>query len=336
AERIAAKAESYGIPRSDVFIDCLTLTVSTEQTAVYETLNAVRTVKEKLGMHTVLGVSNISFGLPTRELINSTFLSMAMECGLDLPIINPNITAMAGAVFAYRVLAGHDDNAVGFIERYGQTANNKPAAPKAEVTLAYAIEKGLDKDAEALTKQRLAAGENAMDIINGELIPALDRAGDDFGKNRIFLPQLILSANAAQACFGAIKAAMSGESRISKGKIVLATVKGDIHDIGKNIVKTLLENYGYTVIDLGKDVPEQKVVDAAIEHDVKLVGLSALMTTTLGAMERTIKLLRESGHDCKVVVGGAVLTKEYADAIGADCYAKDAKDTVDFAKLVLG
>ncbi len=336
AERIAAKAESYGIPRSDVFIDCLTLTVSTEQKAVYETLNAVRTVKEKLGMHTVLGVSNISFGLPTRELINSTFLSMAMECGLDLPIINPNITAMAGAVFAYRVLAGHDDNAVGFIERYGQTANNKPAAPKAEVTLAYAIEKGLDKDAEALTKQRLAAGENAMDIINGELIPALDRAGDDFGKNRIFLPQLILSANAAQACFGAIKAAMSGESRISKGKIVLATVKGDIHDIGKNIVKTLLENYGYTVIDLGKDVPEQKVVDAAIEHDVKLVGLSALMTTTLGAMERTIKLLRESGHDCKVVVGGAVLTKEYADAIGADCYAKDAKDTVDFAKLVLG
>ena len=337
AERIAKKAESYGIPRSDVFIDCLTLTVSTEQKAVYETLRAVRTVKEKLGLHTVLGVSNISFGLPTRELINSTFLSMAMECGLDLPIINPNITAMSGAVFAYRVLAAHDENAAEFIERYGQSdASKKPTVPKAEVTLAYAIEKGLDKDAEALTKQKLEAGADSMDIINNELIPALDRAGDDFGKNKIFLPQLILSANAAQACFGAIKAAMAGQTQISKGKIVLATVKGDIHDIGKNIVKTLLENYGYTVIDLGKDVPEQKVVDAAIEHDVKLVGLSALMTTTLGAMEQTIKLLRESGHDCKVVVGGAVLTQDYADAIGADCYAKDAKDTVDFAKKILG
>ncbi len=336
AERIAAKAAEYGIPREDVYIDCLTLTVSTEQKAVYETLRAVRTVKEKLGMHTVLGVSNISFGLPTRELINSTFLSMALECGLDLPIINPNITAMSGAVFAYRVLAAHDENAAAFIERFGGETAKKPAVPKAEVTLSYAIEKGLDKDAELLTKQKLDAGADAMDIVNNELIPALDRAGDDFGKNKIFLPQLILSANAAQACFAAIKAAMSGEERVSKGKIVLATVKGDIHDIGKNIVKTLLENYGYTVIDLGKDVPEQKVVDAAIEHDVKLVGLSALMTTTLGAMENTIRLLRESGHDCKVVVGGAVLTQDYADAIGADCYAKDAKDTVDFAKKILG
>ena len=336
AERIVAKAAEYGIPRENVFIDCLTLTVSTEQKAVYETLNAVREVKQRLGLHTVLGVSNISFGLPAREMINSTFLSMAMECGLDLPIINPNISAMSGAVFAYRVLAAHDENAGAYIERFGQDAAKKTTAPKAEVTLSYAIEKGLDKDAEALTKQKLADGADSMDIINNELIPALDRAGDDFGKNRIFLPQLILSANAAQACFGAIKAAMSGENRISKGKIVLATVKGDIHDIGKNIVKTLLENYGYTVIDLGKDVPEQTVVDAAIEHDVKLVGLSALMTTTLGAMEQTIRLLRQSGHECKVVVGGAVLTQEYADAIGADCYAKDAKDTVDFAKKVLG
>ncbi len=336
AERIVQKAAEYGIPREDVYIDCLTLTVSTEQKAVYETLNAVRTVKEKLGLHTVLGVSNISFGLPTRELINSTFLSMALECGLDLPIINPNITSMSGTVFAYRVLAAHDENATEFIERFGGDTAKKPTVPKAEVTLSYAIEKGLDKDAEQLTKQKLEAGADPMEIINGELIPALDRAGDDFGKNKIFLPQLILSANAAQACFAAIKSAMSGEERVSKGKIVLATVKGDIHDIGKNIVKTLLENYGYTVIDLGKDVPEQKVVDAAIEHDVKLVGLSALMTTTLGAMENTIKLLRQSGHECKVVVGGAVLTKDYADAIGADCYAKDAKDTVDFAKNILG
>ena len=339
AERIVKKAAEYGIPREDVFIDCLTLTVSTEQKAVAETLKAVRTVKNELGLHTVLGVSNISFGLPTRELINSTFLSMAMECGLDLPIINPNIASMAGAVFAYRVLAAHDENASAFIERYGQPdAAKKPSSQgaKAEVTLSYAIEKGLDKDARELTAQKLLDGADPMDIVNNELIPALDRAGDDFGKNRIFLPQLILSANAAQACFTAIKESMSGTERISKGKIVLATVKGDIHDIGKNIVKTLLENYGYTVIDLGKDVPEQKVVDAAIEHDVKLVGLSALMTTTLGAMEQTIKLLRQSGHDCKVVVGGAVLTQDYADAIGADCYAKDAKDTVDFAKKILG
>lgn len=336
AERIMNKAAEYGIRKEDIFIDCLTLTVSTEQKAVLETLKALHEVKTRLGMRTVLGVSNISFGLPTRELINSTFLSMALDRGLDLPIINPNITAMSGAVFAYRVLASHDENAMAFIERFGAEAAKKPTVPKAEVTLAYAIEKGLDKDAEELTRRKLAEGADSMDIINNELIPALDRAGDDFGKNKIFLPQLILSANAAQACFGAIKAAMAGENRISKGKIVLATVKGDIHDIGKNIVKTLLENYGYTVIDLGKDVPEQKVVDAAIEHDVKLVGLSALMTTTLGAMEQTIKLLRESGHDCKVVVGGAVLTKEYADAIDADCYAKDAKDTVDYAKEILG
>lgn len=334
AKKIVKEAEKYGIPKEDVFIDCLTLTASTEQKAVPETLKAVSLVKERLGVKTVLGVSNISFGLPSRELINSTFLSCALYAGLDLPIINPNITAMSGAVFAYRLLSGADKNSEEFIERFGNTVASTPTA-KSEVTLAYAIEKGLKDDAAALTKEKLA-DTDAMDIINNELIPALDRAGADFEKGKIFLPQLILSAGAAQACFGVIKEKMSGTEQISKGKIVLATVKGDIHDIGKNIVKTLLENYGYTVIDLGKDVPPEAVVSAAKEHDVRLVGLSALMTTTLGAMEDTIKLIREKGLNCKVVVGGAVLTEDYASNIGADFYAKDAKETVDIAKRIYG
>lgn len=336
AEKIVKRAEEYGIGREDVYIDCLTLTVSTEQEGAAETLKAVAMVKEKLGVKTVLGVSNISFGLPNRELVNSTFLSMALHSGLDLPIINPNITAMSGAVFAYRVLNNIDKNSVEFIGRFGGENTAKPVAAKTEITLAYAIEKGLRDEAAAVT-ERMLASENSMDIINNHLIPALDRAGADFEKGKIFLPQLILAANAAQGCFGVIKANMSkGGEQISKGKVVLATVKGDIHDIGKNIVKTLLENYGYTVIDLGKDVPPQAVVDAAREHGVKLVGLSALMTTTLGAMEETIKLIHENGLDCKIVVGGAVLTADYAEKIGADFYAKDAKETVDVAKKIYG
>ncbi|MCM1333696.1 MAG: homocysteine S-methyltransferase family protein [Bacteroides sp.] len=337
AERIVKRAEGYGIPREDVYIDCLTLTASAEQKAVMETIRAVRAVKERLGVKTVLGVSNISFGLPNRGLINSTFLSMALESGLDLPILNPNLPAMAGAVFAYRLLANHDKNAAEFIERFGAETSPKPAPTAgAELSLSYAIEKGLRDEAAQITRKTLESTP-PMEIISDHLIPALDRAGADFEKGKIFLPQLILSANAAQGCFAVIKENMSRESgSLSKGKVVLATVKGDIHDIGKNIVKTLLENYGYTVIDLGKDVPEQAVVDAAQEHDVKLVGLSALMTTTLGAMERTIRLLRENGLSCKVVVGGAVLTAEYAERIGADFYARDAKETVDVAKKIYG
>lgn len=336
AEKIVKRAAEYGIPANDVYIDCLTLTASTEQAAAMETLKAVTMVKEKLGVKTVLGVSNISFGLPTRELVNSTFLSMALLSGLDLPIINPNIAAMSGAVFAYRVLKNIDKNSVEYIERFGGETAAKPVAAKSEITLAYAIEKGLRDEAAALTG-KLLESEDSMDIINNHLIPALDRAGADFEKGRIFLPQLILSANAAQGCFGVIKAKMqSGTEQISKGKVVLATVKGDIHDIGKNIVKTLLENYGYTVIDLGKDVAPEAVVEAAREHGVSLVGLSALMTTTLGAMEDTIKLIKENKLDCRIVVGGAVLTADYAEKIGADFYAKDAKETVDIAKKVYG
>lgn len=336
AERIVKKAEEIGINRRDIYIDCLTLTVSTEQAGAAETLKAVKLVKEKLGVKTVLGVSNISFGLPSRELVNSTFLSMALHSGLDLPIINPNLTAMSGAVFAYRVLSNIDRNSVEFIGRFGGEATAAKSTVKTDVTLSYAIEKGLKDEAAALTEKMLS-DTDSMDIINNHLIPALDRAGADFEKGRIFLPQLILSAGAAQGCFGVIKAAMSGNGeQISKGKIVLATVKGDIHDIGKNIVKTLLENYGYTVIDLGKDVSEHAIVDAAIRHGVKLVGLSALMTTTLSAMENTVRLIREKNLDCKIVVGGAVLTADYAEKIGADYYAKDAKKTVDIAKEIYG
>ena len=334
AEKIVKRAEYYGISREDIYIDCLTLTVSTDQNSAKTTLESLELVKEKLGVKTILGVSNISFGLPNRELLNSTFLSLALRSGLDLAIINPNASSMSGAVFAFRALYGYDLNFSSFISRYSGETAAKPVSVKSEITLAYAIEKGLRDEAASLT-EKLLETEDSMNIINNYLIPALDRAGADFEKGRIFLPQLILSANAAQGCFGVIKAKMqSGTEQISKGKVVLATVKGDIHDIGKNIVKTLLENYGYTVIDLGKDVAPEAVVEAAREHSVSLVGLSALMTTTLGAMEDTIKLIKENNLDCKIVVGGAVLTADYAEKIGADFYAKDAKETVDIAKKV--
>ena len=287
AEKIIKRCEEIGIPKENIAIDCLTLTASAEQLAVNETLKAVRAVKERFGVRTVLGVSNISFGLPNRELLNHIFLTMALENGLDLPIINPNVASMTGAVRAFKLLLTDTD---------------------------------------------------PMVIINERLIPALDKTGTLFEQGKIFLPQLILSAGVAQSCFDVIKAhlAKNNSETVSKGKIVLATVKGDVHDIGKNIVKVLLENYGYTVIDLGKDVEYQAVVDAARKHEVKLVGLSALMTTTLKSMEETIKLIRDNGLPCKVVVGGAVLTPEYAEKIGADFYAKDAKETVDIAKKVIG
>lgn len=336
AEKILNRAEYYGIDRKDIYIDCLTLTVSTDQNSAKTTLQSLELVKKRLGVKTILGVSNISFGLPNRELLNSTFLSMALHSGLDLAIINPNAASMSGAVFAFRTLYAYDFNSSEYIARYSGDTTAKPVITKSEMTLAYAIEKGLRDEAAGLT-EKLLETEDSMDIINNHLIPALDRAGADFEKGKIFLPQLILSANAAQGCFAVIKAKMqSGTEQISKGKVVLATVEGDIHDIGKNIVKTLLENYGYTVIDLGKDVAPEAVVEAAIGHEVKLVGLSALMTTTLAAMENTIKLLRERNVDCRIVVGGAVLTAEYAEKIGADFYAKDAKETVDIAKKVYG
>ncbi len=336
AEKILDRALKLGIPKQDVFIDCLTLTASAEQEGAAETLKAVRMVKEKLGLKTVLGVSNISFGLPNRELINSSFLTMAMSNGLDLPIINPNIAAMSGAVRSFRLLSGYDKNGVKFIEAYGSETPKAPTTTVQEVDIAYAVSNGLKAECAAAAERLLSCGTDPMTIINEHLIPALDTAGEKFEKGTIFLPQLIQSAGAAQSAFDVIKktiAEKGGESE-TRGRVVLATVKGDIHDIGKNIVKTLLENYGFEVIDLGKDVDYQMVVDAAIKYDVRLVGLSALMTTTLKSMENTIALLRENNVNCKIVVGGAVLTPEYAEKIAADYYAKDAKETVDIAKKV--
>lgn len=336
AKKIVERADQFGIPRGDIYIDCLTLTASAEQSGVMETLSALRRVKEELGVKTILGVSNISFGLPNRELLNATFLTMALQNGLDLAIINPNVDAMTGAVRAYKLLANIDENAKEFIDAYNNV--QKPqAAVDTQVDLPYAIENGLKGDCARLTEELLKT-EDPMDIVNGVLIPALDQTGTQFEQGQIFLPQLIQSATAAQSCFEVIKKhiAGSGGAQVSKGKIVLATVKGDIHDIGKNIVKVLLENYGYTVIDLGRDVDPRLVLDAVREHGIKLVGLSALMTTTLGAMEETIALLRANGADCKVMVGGAVLTPEYAEMIGADYYCRDAKESVDTAKKVLG
>ena len=340
AKKILDRAMEYGIPRQDVFIDCLTLTASAEQDGALETLTALNRVKNELGLRTVLGVSNISFGLPNRELITRTFLTMALHSGLDLPIINPNIGSIIGAVRAYRLLAGIDRDSAEFISVYAQE-NGAPPPPKPaekdSPDLIYAVENGLKNDAVKAAEEMLKKTD-AMEIINNYLIPALDSAGAKFEKGTIFLPQLILTAGAAQACFEIIKEklSLSNSESVSKGKVVLATVKGDIHDIGKNIVKVLLDSYGFTVIDLGKDVPPETVVEAAIQHKVSLVGLSALMTTTLGSMEETIKLLNEKYPGCKTVVGGAVLTASSAEQINADFYAKDAKQTVDIAAKVYG
>lgn len=338
AKRILDRALALGIPRENVFIDCLTLTVSAEQSAAPVTLEAVRRVKTELGLRTVLGVSNISFGLPERVIVTHNFLTMALTNGLDLPIINPNVPDMVGAVRAFNVLAGYDKNSLEYVAAYGGANSPASAAPNTNepITLEHVIANGLKAEGARLTEELLKTAD-PMTIINGTLIPALDKTGADFESGKIFLPQLILSAGVAQACFEVIKnhLAKTGEKSVSKGKIILATVKGDIHDIGKNIVKVLLENYGYEVIDLGKDVPYELVVDTVREQNVRLVGLSALMTTTLGSMERTIALLREAKLDCKVMVGGAVLTPEYARKIGADFYAKDAKESCDIAKQVL-
>lgn len=338
AERILNRALSLGIPKENIYIDCLTLTASAEQEGVLETLKAVEMVKQQLGLKTVLGVSNISFGLPNRELVNCNFLTMALTKGLDLPIINPNVASMTGAVRAFKLLSNIDVNSVDFISHYnGVQSAPAQTASNGSIDLPYALANGLKSEAASLTAKLLEDHE-PMFVVNEILIPALDKAGADFETGKIFLPQLIQTAGVAQVCFEEIKKKIlsSGEKTVSKGKIILATVKGDIHDIGKNIVKVLLENYGYEVIDLGRDVDCQLVVDETIKNDVHLVGLSALMTTTLCSMEKTIQLLHENNVDCRIMVGGAVVTQDYAMQIGADYYAKDAKESVDIAKKVLG
>lgn len=348
AEKIVKRAAEYGIKKEDVFIDCLVLTVSAQQEEVQETLKAVRMVKEKLGVKTVLGVSNISFGLPNRELINETFLGLALANGLDLPIMNPNADGMTRVIHSYNVLYNYDKSAEIYIKNYanvdvkstvtsknGDNSNSTNDSNK-EHDLRYIVVKGLKEEAKQATIELLKQYEE-LEIVNKYLIPALDEVGDKYEKGELFLPQLIQSAETVKNAFDVLKAeiAKSNSESISKGKIIVATVKGDIHDIGKNIVKVILENYGYEMIDLGKDVPIETVVSEAKKHNVSLIGLSALMTTTVRSMEETIKALRADGYNGKIFVGGAVLTADSAERIGADFYAKDAKESVEIAKKVL-
>lgn len=334
AEKIINRAIETGIPREDIIIDCLTMTVSAKQSAAQTTLDAMKQVKEKFGVKTTLGVSNVSFGLPQRDVVNTAFVTLALEKGLDLPIMNPNSPSMTGAVRAYKVLKSIDKDSVEYISSFGVV--KATVQEKKEPSLGECIEKGLKTQGAQLTEKALKETD-AQTLINDVLIPALDNVGAGFESGKLFLPQLMRAADAAGACFEVIKKEMtkSNTRAESKGRIILATVKGDVHDIGKNIVKTVLENYGYEVVDLGRDVEPQAVVEAQKTHGVKLVGLSALMTTTLPAMEETVKALREAKADCKIMVGGAVLTPEYAKKIGADFYAKDAKMSADIAKNVL-
>ena len=354
ARRITEAALAAGIPREDIYIDCLTLTASAQQEDVLATVQALEACKKELGVRTVLGVSNISFGLPCRTYLNTTFLTMAMYAGLDLAIMNPSSEEMMAAVYAYNVLTNRDKQSTKYIERFAdrvpastalaQAAKAVPAANAAETELTgpyaalmKAVEKGLKGDAAAHTRALLAE-KQPLEVVDEALIPALDIVGAKYEKGTLFLPQLLQAASAAQSAFEEIKTAIAqkGEGSASKGRIVLATVKGDVHDIGKNIVRVILENYGFEVLDLGRDVPVETVVDTVREKDVHLVGLSALMTTTLKSMEETIAALHAAQLDCKIMVGGAVLTPEYAEKIGADWYAKDAKRSADIAKEFFG
>ncbi|MEI3288130.1 MAG: homocysteine S-methyltransferase family protein [Faecalibacterium prausnitzii] len=360
ARRIKKAALEAGIPQEDIYIDCLTLTASAQQEDVLATVQALHTCKTELGVRTILGVSNISFGLPCRPYLNTTFLTMAMYAGLDLAIMNPSSEEMMAAVYAYNVLTNRDKQSGRYIARYAdqvpasaalakamqdKAASGVPAAAEAAgpavsgpyAPLMKAVEQGLKGEAAACTKALLAEKE-PLELVDEALIPALDIVGAKYEKGKLFLPQLLQAASAAQSAFDEIKTAIAqrGGAGASKGRIVLATVKGDVHDIGKNIVKVILENYGFEVIDLGRDVPVETVVETVREKDVHLVGLSALMTTTLKSMEETIAALHAAKLDCKVMVGGAVLTPEYAEKIGADWYAKDAKQSADIAKEFFG
>ena len=363
ARRIIDEAARYGIGRERILIDCLVMTASTNQAQVTEILRAVTLCRQELGVHCTLGVSNVSFGLPARELLNATFLTAAFGAGLDAPIMNPGSQRYMDAVHSYRVLNAEDLGSVRFIERYAgwndpykvpvnvasTPAASSSSAPAASPNTApspagansaqgngelhHLVLSGRKADVPALVRDLLAA-HDAMDVIDHMLIPALDEVGDKFDRGEFFLPQLMASAEAARAGFDTIRDLMPAGNVADKGKIALATVKGDIHDIGKNIVKMLLENYGYRVYDLGRDVDPQVVLDAVRQHDIPLVGLSALMTTTVTNMEETIALLRREAPGVRVFVGGAVLTPEYARQIGADFYAKDAAESARIAERV--
>lgn len=336
ARKILLTAALYGINKKDIIFDPLAMTVSADKMSAVTTLETVKKITEQLGCNTSLGVSNVSFGLPSRELVNAAFFTTAMENGLSAAIMNPYSARMMEAYYSFNVVKGLDDNCMDFINFASQQEVQPTVKHESSLTLKEAIEKGLKEKSSEITTAML--GENApLDIVNSHVIPALDDVGKRFEEKKLFLPQLLMSAEAAKASFEVIKAAMAADGNsVKKGNIVIATVHGDIHDIGKNIVKLLLENYGYNVIDLGKNVPPETVLNAVIENHAPLVGLSALMTTTVPAMEETVKLVKEKAPWCKTVVGGAVLTQDYADKIGADKYAADAMESVRYAETVIG
>lgn len=344
AERIISTAKEYGIEKKNLIFDTLAMTVSADENAAVTALDALRRIKTQLGCHTSLGVSNVSFGLPGRDTVNSIFFSLALENGLSAAIMNPYSAEMMKTYYAYRVLKGLDKNCSDYIA-HGDLVASAPSAPAVSKTvsdtaeyrseLQHAVIKGFKDKAAELTKE-LLKNTPALEIVNNEIIPALNTVGEGFEKKTVYLPQLLMSAEAAKSAFNVIKASMSDDKKSGgKAVIVIATVKGDIHDIGKNIVKLLLENYDFTVIDMGKDVSPEDIVEKAVEVHADFVGLSALMTTTVPAMEETIALLHKKASWCKIIVGGAVLTREYADIIGADKYAKDAMESVRYAEAQL-
>lgn len=370
ANKIYDTAKTYGISKKDIVLDALALTVSSDPYSALVTLETLRRIRDELHGHSILGVSNISFGLPQRQLINASFFTMAMHSGLSCAIINPGNLTMMAAYRSYLALAGLDEQCADFISEYGSlpplklssgpsiaesasimqnaSSNSSNASSKSDIIgkesvssdsdalgqLGMYIVQGLEQPAASLASELLQNGADALKLVNEELIPALNLVGQKFEKGTLFLPQLLMSAEAAKGAFEVVKSALPTDSSEKKDKIILATVKGDIHDIGKNIVKVLLENYGYQVLDLGRDVPPERIVQTALDEDIKVVGLSALMTTTVVSMEETIKELNEQKPDTKIVVGGAVMNPDYAKQIGADCYAKDAMATVRFADQV--
>lgn len=334
AKKILDRALEYGICKNNIFIDCLTLTVSAQQEDAIETLKAIKMIKENLGLKTVLGVSNISFGLPNRSIINEVFLSQALAYGLDLPIINPNNENMMNIIMGHNVLHNIDKNSKRYIEKFSDiliTSDSSHKLDKKTLDLSQIIISGTKNEARSVTI-KLLQSNSAIEIVDSIIIPSLDRVGEMYEKEKIFLPQLIQAAETVKEAFEVIKENLTSSADVNKGTILLATVKGDIHDIGKNIVKVVLENYGYKIIDLGRDISAERIVDEAKKNNIKLIGLSSLMTTTVKSMEETIRLLRKEYSACKVLVGGAVLTNEYSSKIGADFYAKDAKEAVDIAK----
>ena len=342
AERILATAAEYGVAPHDIIFDTLAMTVSADPTAATVTLGALREIRTRLGCHTSLGVSNVSFGLPNRDAVNSTFFSMALASGLSAAIMNPYSADMMKTYYSYRALRGLDENCAAYIGAADSFVSATTAAPTAKSeaaegsALMRAIIKGRAEKAAAETRTLLRQVAAPLDVVQSDIIPALNKVGQGFESGRIYLPQLLMSAEAAKRAFEEIKAASQGDGQKKGEAVVIATVKGDVHDIGKNILKLLLENYGFDVIDLGRDVPPETVVAEAKSHGARLVGLSALMTTTVPAMEETVRLLHAEAPDCRVMVGGAVLTQEYADKIGADYYAKDAMSGVRYAVELLG